>query len=298
MLAPPIYTKPGTANPPQNSKDWDYYFYDTITVLPQLKALAGVRWVKDEEVNGPRISTSWVASPGYGVLYDILPTTTLFASYLEGLEAGATAPANAANANVILEPTISKQKEIGLRDSYFKGLSVSLSYFDITRANAVTDPITNIFAYNGNTEYKGVEAVVAYTFLRDWTLNAAVLWLDAIQNAPNQPLINGKVPENTPKWNGNVSLSYRVPQVPGLTVKGGLRSISQRPINPQDQGVIPGYTLWDAGVNYGTLVGGRRVTLQVSVDNLSNKRYWNSVQTGTYGIGMATGVKFSGRVDF
>ncbi|HKE41521.1 MAG TPA: TonB-dependent siderophore receptor [Casimicrobiaceae bacterium] len=298
VLAPPVYTKPGTANPPQNSKDWDYYFYDTITILPQLKGLAGVRWVKDEEVNGPRISTSWVASPGYGVLYDILPTTTLFASYLQGLEAGATAPANAANANVILAPTISRQKEIGLRDSYFKGLSVSLSYFDITRANAVTDPVTNIFDYNGNTDYKGVEAVLAYTFLRDWTLNAAVLWLDAIQNAPNQPLINGKVPENTPKWNGNVSLSYRIPQVPGLTVKGGLRSISQRPINPQDQGNIPGYTIWDASANYGTLIGGRRVTLQLSVDNLSNKRYWNSVQTGTYGIGMATGVKFSARMDY
>ena len=263
-----------------------------------MKGLAGVRWVKDEEVNGPRISTSWVASPGYGVLYDILPTTTLFASYLQGLEAGATAPANAANANVILAPAISRQKEIGLRDSYFKGLSVSLSYFDITRANAVTDPITNVFDYNGDNDYKGVEAVVAYTFLRDWTINAAVLWLDAIQVAPNQPLIDGKVPENTPRWNGNVSLSYRVPQVPGLTVKAGLRSISRRPINPQDQGYIPGYTLWDAGVNYGTLIGGRRVTLQMSVDNLSDKRYWNSVQTGTYGIGMSTGVKFSGRVDF
>ena len=298
VLPPPVYTKPGTANPPQNRKDWDYYFYDTITILPQLKGLAGVRWVKDVEVNGPRISTSWVASPGYGVLYDILPTTTLFASYLQGLEAGATAPANAANANVILAPTVSRQKEIGLRDSYFKGLSISLSYFDITRANAVTDPITNIFDYNGNNDYKGVEAVVAYTFLRDWTLNAALLWLDAIQNAPNQPLINGKVPENTPKWNGNVSLSYRVPQIPGLTIKGGLRSISQRPINPQDQGFIPGYTIWDASVNYGTLIGGRRVTLQLSVDNLSDKRYWNSVQTGTYGIGMATSFKFSARVDY
>jgi iron complex outermembrane receptor protein len=298
VLAPPVYTRPGTANPPQNSKDWDYYFYDTITILPKLKALAGVRWVKDEEVNGPKISTAWVASPGYGVLYDVLPTTTLFASYLQGLEAGATAPANAANANVVLAPTISKQKEIGLRDSYFKGLSVSVSYFDITRANAVTDPITNIFSNNGDNEYKGVEAVLAYTFLRDWTLNAAVLWLDAVQQAPNQPLINGKVPENTPKWNGNVSLSYRIPQVPGLTVKAGLRSISQRPINPQDQGFIPGYTLWDASVNYGTLIGGRRVTLQLSVDNLSDKRYWNSVQTGTYGIGMSTGVKFSARMDY
>ena len=222
-LAPPIFTKPGTANPPQNSKDTGLYTYDAVAVTPQLKLLAGIRQTRDDEVNGPQTSTSHVTSPGYGVLYDILPTTTIFASYLEGLEAGGTSPANAANPNIILPPAISRQKEIGIRDSYFKGLSISGSYFDITRANAVTDPITNLFGYNGNLSFKGVEATVNYTFLRDWTLNSAVLWLDAIENSPKQPLIDGKVPENTAKWNGNVGLTYRVPWMAGLTLKGGAR---------------------------------------------------------------------------
>ena len=297
-LLPPVYTKPFTSNPAQASKDTDYYVYDTITVLPKLKALVGVRWVKDVEVVGTKSSTSWVASPGYGILYDILPTTTLFASYLQGLEAGGTAPANAANANVILAPAISTQKEIGIRDSYFKGLSVSLSYFDITRANAVTDPVTNIFGYNGDVSYKGVEATLSYTFLSYWTLNSAVLWLDALQNAPVQPLINGKVPENTPKWNGNIGLQYRAPWLPGLTLRGGFKMITERPVNPQDQGYIPGYTIYDIGASYATRIGANRVTFQVSVDNLSNKRYWNSVQTGTYGIGMDRSIKFSAKVDF
>jgi len=297
-LPPPVFTKPFTANPAQDSKDGDIYFYDTMTVLPQLKLLAGVRWVKDEEVNGPKTSTSYVASPGYGILYDILPTTTLFASYLQGLEAGGTSPANAANPNIILAPAVSKQKEIGIRDSYFKGLSVSVSYFDITRANAVTDPVTNIFGYSGDLDYKGVEGTIAYTFLRDWTINGAVLWLDAIQNAPGQPLINGKVPESTAKWNGNVGLSYRAPWLPGLTLKAGVRGISNRPVNPQDQGYIPGYALYDAGVSYATRIAGKRVSFQLSVDNLANRRYWNSVTTGTYGIGMDTNMKFTAKIDF
>jgi iron complex outermembrane receptor protein len=297
-LAPPVFTKPFTSNPPQNSKDSDAYFYDAITVLPALKVLAGVRWVKDNEIVGPTSSISYVASPGYGILYDIRATTTLFASYLQGLEAGGTAPANAANANIILAPAISTQKEIGIRDSYFKGFSLSASYFDITRANAVTDPVTNIFGYNGDVDYKGVEATMSYTFLRDWTLNGALLWLDAVQNSPKQPLINGKVPENTPDWNGNVSLTYRAPWLPGLQLKGGIRAIAQRPVNAQDQGYIPGYTLYDAGVSYATLIGGRRVFLQVTVDNLANKRYWNSVTTGTYGIGMDRSFRFSAKLDF
>ncbi|MGC2980855.1 TonB-dependent receptor domain-containing protein, partial [Enterococcus faecalis] len=81
----------------------------------------------DTEEVGSVTSQNHVFSPAYGVLFDVLPTTTLFASYMQGLEAGGTAPANAANANVILAPAISKQKEFGIRDSFFKGLSVSAS---------------------------------------------------------------------------------------------------------------------------------------------------------------------------
>ncbi len=174
------------------------------------------------------------------MLYDIRPTTTLFASYMEGLEAGATAPANAANMNVILPSAISHQREIGIRDSYFEGLSVSGSYFRIQRANAVTDPITNVFENNGDLEYKGVESTISYDINRSWTVNAAVQWLSAVQNSPLQPLINGLVPENTPKWLGNAAVTYRVARIPGLTVTAGASSVSKRPVNPQDQGYIPG----------------------------------------------------------
>ena len=38
--------------------------------------------------------------------------------------------------------------------------------------------------------------------------------------------------------------------------------------------------------------------IQVNVDNVANLRYWNSVQTGTYGIGMDRSVKFNARIDF
>ena len=45
-------------------------------------------------------------------------------------------------------------------------------------------------------------------------------------------------------------------------------------------------------------IAGKRVALQVTVDNAANKRYWNSVQTGTYGIGMDRSIKFNAKIDF
>ena len=297
-LLAPVYTKPGTSNPIQDSTDNDIYAYDTIALTRKFKLLLGVRTVKDTEVVGTKSSTSNVTSPAYGALYDITPTTTIFGSYMEGLEAGGTAPANAANANVTLAPLVSKQKELGIRDSSFRGLTVNASYFDITRGNAVTDPVSNIFEYSGDLSYKGLEATVNYEITRSLRLNVAVLRMKAVQNSPVQPLIDGRVPENTPKWNGNMGLAYDLSSVPGLSVKGGIKAISARPINPQDQGFIPGYALFDAGASYGTRIEGHRASFQVTVDNLANKRYWNSVQTGTYGIGMDRNIKFNAKFDY
>ena len=296
-LAPPVFTRANTALPKQSSKDDAVYGYDTIGVTPRVKLLAGVRSTRDAEVVGPTTTTNRVSSPGYGVLWDVLPTTTLFASYLEGLEAGGTAPANAANANVVLPPAISKQKEIGIRDSYFRGLSISASYFDIERANAITDPVTNVFGYFGTLSFKGVETTGAYDITRAWRVTAAGQWLNAVQNAPVQPLVDQKVPENTPHWSGNASVQYRAPWLPGLALRAGVRGITKRAVNNQDQAYIPSYKLYDLGANYATRIGGQRVSFQLVVDNLTNKRYWNSVQTGTYGIGMDRSIRFSARID-
>ncbi len=198
---------------------------------------------------------------------------------------------------MILAPAISKQKEFGIRDSFFKGLSVSASYFEITRGNAVTDPVTNIFGYSGDLSYKGVEATATYEINRAWRIHAAVLRLKARQEAPNQPLINGMTPENTPDWTGNLGVSYSPAAVPGLTLRGGVALISKRPVNAQDQGYIPGYSLYNIGASYTTRIQGRRTTFQLAIDNLANKRYWNSVTTGTYGIGMDRTIKFNVKFD-
>jgi iron complex outermembrane receptor protein len=298
VLAAPVFTKPDTSLPQYISKDTAVYAYDTIGVASNLRFLVGVRRTRDAENNGVTKTTTTVNTPAYGVLFDIRPTTTVFASYLEGLESGATAPANAANANAILPSAVSWQREIGIRDSYFKGLSVSVSYFRIVRANAVTDPVTSIFENSGDLDYKGVEATVSYDINRRWTVNGAGQWLTALQDSPLQPLINGLIPENTPKWLGNLSTTYRVPQLPGLSLTAGTSGVTKRPVNPQDQGYIPGYFLFSAGAGYVTRLAGYRAAFQFNVDNIGNLRYWNSVQTGTYGTGMDRTFKFNAKFDF
>jgi iron complex outermembrane receptor protein len=296
VLPPPVPTKPAVSLPPQVSKDLGLYTYDTIGIGPQVKVLLGFRQTHDKQDNGIEQSSATVNSPAGGFLYDVLPTTTLFGSYMKGLEDGAVAPVNAANANQIQPPGISTQKELGLRNSYFRGLSISASYFDISRVNAITDPTTNVFSNNGTIHYQGLEAVIAYDLNRQWTINAAGQRLKATQIATD-PTIDQLTPENTPKFIGNLFVTHRSPLVPGLSITAGASFVTERFVNPQDQGTIPGYTLFSASAGYVWKVAGHRASVQLSIDNLANKRYWNSAQQGTYGTGMDRSFKLNAKLD-
>jgi iron complex outermembrane receptor protein len=296
-LDPPVFPRDPTSLPLQTSTDLGAYLYDIISVIPPLKLLAGVRFTSDKENNGQKQSTTSVWTPAFGALFDVLPSLTLFGSYMQGLEVGATAPVNAVNAYSILGPAVSTQYEVGIRDSHIKGISLSVSYFDITRANAVVNPTTKVFEPAGDIHYYGMEGTLGIEILRRLTLDGAVQWMRSVQRNPDDPTINGLTPENTPRALGNVRLAYRLPWVPGLTLSAGASAITKRYVNPQDQGAIPGYTLFNAGIGYAARVLDRRFLFQLYADNLANMRYWNSVQTGTYGTGMARSIKMSLRVD-
>jgi iron complex outermembrane receptor protein len=296
-LPAPVFTAPPTSLPLQISVDTGVYAYETLWVGPKLKFLFGLRLTQDRESNGVQRSVTRVNTPAFGVLYDVLPALTVFASYMQGLEAGATAPVNAVNAYEIMPSAVSTQKEIGIRLTHLKDISLSASVYEINRANAVTDPVTRVFAQNGEVEYRGLEATLSVEFLHGWTASAAVQWLRSTQRAPD-PTIDGLVPENTPRALGNIRLSYRLPWLRGLTLNAGAAAVSRRFVNPQDQGTIPGYTLYSAGIGYTTRMQGVRTVFQVSADNIANLRYWNSVQTGTYGTGMDRSFKASAKVDF
>lgn len=289
-LNPPPAPASPTGLAPQISKDLGLYAYDTVGVGRDFKALLGFRRTNSvQDFNGIH-SSAIVNSPAGGFLWEVLPKTTIFGSYMKGLEDGAVAPVNAANPNEIQPPGVSSQTEIGLKSTFIKGLSFSGSYFYISRVNAVLDSVTNIFSNNGYIHFKGQEAVIAYDISRQWTINAAGQHLAAVQFS-DDPKLDNFVPENTPHFLGNIFVTHRTPFVPGLTLTAGASYVTSRFVNPQDQGTIPGYLLISCSSGYETRLRGYRTSFQFLVDNIANKRYWNSAQQGTYGTGMDRSLK-------
>ncbi|MBF5007329.1 TonB-dependent siderophore receptor [Diaphorobacter caeni] len=299
--APPASSKPITYAP-QVSKDTGIYAYDAIQLHPRWKLLAGIRqtYYHADNTSAAGVSTSnksTVSSPAVGLLFDVSKQTTLYASYMKGLEETGSAPVGAVNQFEILAPASATQIEFGVRH-HQDGFNGSLAVFDISRANAVVDPDTNVFLLDGTNTFRGVEATASWDVNRHWTINTAGQYLLAEQKPDRNMSLHGLVPENTPKLTGNVTITHKAPWFKGLTVHAGASYVGARYVNALNQAQIPGVTLLSAGVGYSTRLMGRKASMQLNVENLGNKRYWNSVSSGTYGTGMERSLRFNAKMEF
>ena len=301
LQAPADPTMPITFSP-QTAANTGLYVYDTISIGKQWKLLAGVRQTKYDASNtlasGSVLSTSTTkVSPALGAIYQFTPATSVYASFMKGLEETGTAPVGTTNQLTFLPPEEATQKEFGLRTTLAPGVAATLAYFDITRANAVTDVARNSYLIDGTTHFQGLEATLNAEVGRQWSLNVGGQWMKAQQDSRLDLSIKGLTPENTPKLSGNISLTHRIAELPGLSLTAGASYNGRRFINPQNQGQIPAVTVYSAGLGYATAIAGRKTSLQLNVDNLTNKAYWTSASGGAYGVGMVRNVKLSAKVD-
>lgn len=297
---PPIPGTPAVERP-QVSKDVGVYVYDTISIGKQWKVLAGVRQTFYEADNALADGThatrkSRTTSPALGLLYDVNRNLTLYASFMKGLEETGSAPVGAANQFEILPPAEATQVEIGFRTT-IAGITANVAYFDIKRANALTDPATNVFLLDGDNKFRGVEATLSKDIDKAWSVSAAGQYLRAEQDPQNNLTLKGKRPENTPEFTGNLTVRHKLAAVQGLTLNAGVNYVGARFVDALNQGQIPGVALYTIGASYTTRVAGYRSNFQLTVDNLTDKRYWNSVSSGAYGAGMERSLRLSAKFD-
>jgi iron complex outermembrane receptor protein len=295
-LTPPVLTGNVTFNP-QAITDNGLYLFDKMRLTQQWQLLVGARY--SDYANKTTTTTYRVkkTSPSAGVVYKVRPDTTLYATYLEGVEETGIAPAAAVNAFEAMPPAVSQTKELGFRTEALAGLMASAAYFQIDRASAYTNT-ANRFVLDGRAHYSGMEFSVNGALTPQVSAYVTGMLLQAEQrNAANADLI-GKIPENTPKQTGSVFVDYKPSLLPGLSVNGGAYYTAPRAVNNANQAFIPGYTIYTAGVRYATRIGGVPASVQVNVENLGNKSYWAAAGSALLASGMPRTIKFTAKADF
>ena len=251
---------------------------DTITFSPQWSALLGLRTMdyddKTFNAGSPVIAARYEKSPltpTAALIYKPIAPLTLYASYVQSLEQGGSAPQTAVNAYQTFAPTISKQFELGAKTE-FETWSANLALFRVDRGLQYLNS-NNVFVQNGQTRYQGIDLSAQMSLAKDWTLIGGVMYLDA-SNVRAAADVDGKRAYGAPRVQGNLYAEYAVPQIAGLVLNAGGRYVGNEAVEADNSNFIGAYHTFDLGARYSTSLGSHAITYRLGIDNLANEKYW------------------------
>ncbi|WP_066097607.1 TonB-dependent siderophore receptor [Xanthomonas massiliensis] len=290
LVYTPTYGKSQQGYPTSGDLQRAVFASDTVDFSPQWSALLGVRYTQYEQYNNAykfsagevssrsrTTSTAYSTSPTVAVMYKPIPDATVYASYVEALEAGNTVGATYVNYGQQLGPIKSKQYETGFKLE--KGLvNASLALFRLDRGTGYANS-ENYYVQSGISRYQGVDASLSWRVVPSLRLSASAVYLDksdyvTIDNA----WLKGKQVSGGFRASGALGAEYSPQWLPGASVNVNARATGEttayQNITRQLTLTAPGYTLYDVGFKYAAPYGAHQVTYRVGVNNLFNKAYW------------------------
>ncbi|SFS07008.1 iron complex outermembrane recepter protein [Dyella sp. OK004] len=284
-----------TVTPALNAVDRGLYVTDRMSFSEHWQTILGARYTRYTSDQGSNHYKASKTTPLAALIYKFNPRLMAYASYATGIEQGDRAPNTAINVNEALPPSISKQKEVGLRWQPSDRLLLSSAVFDIDRAASYVND-SGLFVQSGRLRYRGIELNAQGQLSHDWSLQFSTQYLQA-RFRDISTALEDKTPENTPAVTASLFAEYAVPVVPGLALNGGLYFTGRRPLNNANQGYIDNYTLVGLGARYATQMLGKRVLWQLNVENATDKRYWAATGNNRLAMGLPRTAKLTVKID-
>lgn len=151
-------------------------------------------------------------TPTVALMYKLAPATTLYASYVESLEADNVVGDTYANAGQLLKPLRSKQYEVGVKNQNSRW-SATAALFRIER-DAQYANSDNVFVEDGESIFQGIEAGADVRLGNNWTGGGDLMWI-ATHYAKGSSNDGNRVAD-APGFVAAAHVNYAVPVVPGL----------------------------------------------------------------------------------
>lgn len=265
---------------------------DTVALGRDWSVLAGARY---NDFHNKGAYHTYPVTPTYAVMYKPADAVTLYASYVESLEAGSRVGSDYINAGEVLDPTLSRQFEFGAKIETPRW-NANAAAFRLERG-ATIDRLTGAgkqLVQDGVTLYEGVEVSGTVRLSDALTVGGGVTWLDPIYDrlSPDNAANQGNRASGAARWNGVVHADYSVPQIDGLSLYALARYYGDVYYNVENTLKLPDYTLFNAGIGYRMQANGHPVTWRAGVENLTNRTYWSNA-----GVGLPRSVAVSVRFD-
>lgn len=235
--------------------------------------------VKSENFNPTGAVTSSynesAVSPLFGIVVRPLDNVSIYGNFTSGLSTGSTAPVDAANAGEVFAPYKSKQYEAGVKVDWGRVMT-TVSVFQVDRPNAITDPDTNIYSYDGEQRNRGVELSAVGEVTDGLRVMASATFYNAKLRRTAGGVNQGNQANGVPKRTFNLAADWDLPWVPGLSVGARAIHTAATPYDAENTLTLPSWTRYDLSARYRTTFQGRPLTLRASVENVFNKKYWLS----------------------
>ncbi|MDO9413872.1 MAG: TonB-dependent siderophore receptor [Pseudolabrys sp.] len=257
-----------------------YGVSDTMSVLNErIQLTLGVRKQQvttDAYAGGAYRSTydSGKVSPAFAILLKPWSNVSVYANYIEGLQAGSVVQAPSLNVGEVLPPQPTKQKEVGVKLDWGR-FTTTFSAFDIEQPNTITT--AGILSYNGRQRNRGLE----FNFFGEVTegvrLLGGAMVLDSIQAKTVNGTNDGRIVVGAPNHQINLGADVDIPMVRGLSVNGLAVHTGPQYVNAVNTLSIPSWTRYDLGARY-EFVGlwDRPMVFRFNVQNVANANYWES----------------------
>ncbi len=256
-----------------------------LSLADGLKLIIGGRETRWQSQSLTETRKHNVFTPYAGLLYDLNPTYTVYASYTDIFQ-----PQNYQDTQGrYLDPVTGKSYEAGIKAAYLDGkVNASLAVFRIAQDNVAVQDGDNMIGGTGNPAYrgekgitsKGFEAEVSGELARGWQLIAGFARADA--RAADGSRLQSQRPNNM----AHLYTTYRLPGHwnalkvgGGLTWKGGTYATTTTSTDVQarrDQGAI---TLASLMANYDI---SRQLSVQLNISNLFDKTYFDFAGSQIY----------------
>ncbi|MQT89027.1 TonB-dependent receptor [Pseudomonas helleri] len=282
-------------------KESSVFASDLITLNDQFQVLLGGRyiWYTARNLSAdalPQDKNAFV--PTGALIYRPTESVMTYVSYSRGFEKGDYAPYNANNANQPTDAIESEQYEIGLKADISERFNLGVALFDIKRDASYLNT-NNDYVSNGRFHHRGIELNATGRVTDGLTVLGNVAYLDTELQDVTDVTTSGKRSEGVPRWKGALGARYAFAGVPGLSLDSTLSYVGSRPVDAQNSGFIPSYTLWDAGISYETKLGSTPTTFRLQAKNLTDKYYYSGVYySGGLEVGRGREVFLSAKLSF
>jgi catecholate siderophore receptor len=274
------------------------YVFDTLKFNEQWSLNLGLRY-DDYQVKSSGFATAGRNTPAgsfkrentsqlwnyqLGLVFKPLPNGTIYAAWSTSSNPSGETSGNGglelSAANNDLEPEKNRNYELGTKWDFFgDDLSLTAALFRTEKTNArMTDPDNATFqVLDGEAQVNGLELTYSGKLSSKWKVYGGYTYMESKLVKTSQAADEGNHMPSTPRNSFNVWSTYEL--MPKLTVGGGATFVDSRFGNEANSVEVPSYWRYDAMASYALT---KNVDLQLNLQNLTDKRYYDQVFTTHY----------------